>query len=88
MKSSNCIYCYFRFIEEDALPFLPECKQRTILRAHANLRARGLPSVAVDDVAVRVLLACRQYCPRDVIARIEADHAKLGLGHHGQANTG
>lgn len=87
MIGSGCLNCYFRFIENEALSFLPEGIQMVIRRMHRDLRARGMPVVAVDDLAAFELAVCRHHCPPEVVERIEVDHERLGLGH-GQAISG
>lgn len=86
--TSGCLECYFRFIEDEALSFVPEDKRWMIRRMHYNLRARGMPVVGVNTVAAFELEVCRHHCPSDVVVRIEADQVKLGLGAHGQAIAG
>lgn len=81
MTLSGCLHCYFRFIEDEASPFLPEDKRRMIRRAHNGLLVRGFPRVAVDVAAAFELAVCRNHCPPHIVARIKADHAKLGLAH-------
>lgn len=81
MNLSRCLHCYFRFIEDEALRFVPVGRQHTIRAMHRNLRARGMPRVGVGTVAAFELEVCRQHCPTHVIARIEADQESLGLAH-------
>jgi hypothetical protein len=60
--------------ERELLPWLPPAAQAAILQEHQALRARGFPHSGVTEHSHREMRLYRQYCPRYLVAQVEADH--------------
>lgn len=81
MKTSGCLRCHFRYVEEHALPCVPLGLRTALRRRQQRLVALGFPRRDVLIYACWELDAARVYCSPEVIERIEADFERLELGH-------
>jgi len=75
-----CLECHFAMEERELFPHLPAVAQAALRDEHADLRRRGFPHAQTNEHSRREMRLYRQYCPPELVARVEADHQAHAVG--------
>jgi hypothetical protein len=72
-----CVRCHFEMEEAIVLPYLKWWERWQLLWAHARLCERDYPPREMLAHAEWEMPMFRRRCPPDVVAELEAQHARL-----------
>lgn len=75
-----CLECHFSYEEKHCFPYLPPSARHIIKQEHRRLKKLGYPDREVAIHAEDEMRYFRAYCPPDLVAQIDRDHAGHGEG--------
>jgi len=76
-----CEPCHFSWEETYAIPYLPADIRKWLVEDHKRVMKGGMKTEDILRHAEEEMVYFRKFLPRDILARIEADHLRFCLNH-------
>ncbi len=75
-----CLECHFHYEEVLAFPYIPPEAREILRQQHRWLVTNGFPHDVLEAHAEYEMQWFRPFCPPEIVAQIDADHAEYGEG--------